>query len=498
MKRYMSIWFRHLMTDRLAIRQPELRGQAFVLAAPARGRMVIQSASTEAVQQGIVPGMVLADARALLPAVQVFDDEPLMVEKRLRHLAEWCLRYTPVAAIDLPDGLILDITGCTHLWGGEQAYLKDLVSRLRNGGYDMRAAIADTIGTAWANARYGQITPIIAPGEQAAALSPLPPAALRLESAITERLHKLGLNHVHSFMRMPRHVLRRRFGQQILDRLDQALGQALEPIEPVVPLIPYQERLPCLEPIRTATGIEIALQKLLETLCQRLYNEGKGLRKGILKCYRVDGQLQQIDIGTNRAVRNTNHLFKLFELKISGITPALGIELFVLEAPVVDDLSVQQETLWGDAYGYESTAISNLLDRLAGRIGQEAIHRYLPDEHHWPERSLRLSASYQEQPAIDWPQGQVRPVSLLPIPEPIEVTVPIPDYPPLLFRYKGQVHKIMKADGPERIEREWWIEQGLQRDYYRVEDEQGARYWLFRSGHYHEHTPEWFLHGFFA
>lgn len=496
----MSVWFRHLMTDRLAIRQPELKNQAFVLVAPERGRMLIRSSSPAAIRKGIVPDMALADARAIQPGLQVFDHEPLMQEKRLLHLAEWCLRFTPVAAIDPPDGLILDISGCAHLWGGEAAYLKDVAGRLTKGGYHVRAAIADTVGAAWAVARYGTVSPIVGPGEQAAALAPLPPAALRLDITTAERMHKLGLTRLDSFIHMPRTILRRRFGQQLLDRIGQALGTAAEPVDPVVPAVPYQERLPCPEPIRTATGIEIALQKLLEMLCKRLLREGKGLRKCVLKCYRVDGQLQQIEAGTNAPVRNINHLFKLLGIKIGSIYPALGIELFVLEAPVVEALTKQQETLWLDNAGREATAIANLLDRLAGRVGQQAIHRYLPDEHHWPERSFREAGTLQEKPATAWPTYPLRPLSLLPQPEPVKVSVPIPDYPPMLFIYKGKVHKIRKADGPERIEREWWIEQGQQRDYYCVEDESGARYWLFRSGHYREQEqqPEWFLHGFFA
>lgn len=297
---------------------------------------------------------------------------------------------------------------------------------------------------------------------------------------------------------MPGAMLRRRFGPLLLERLAQALGQIPEPIQSIQPIEPYQERLPCLEPIRTALGIEIALKKLLEALCLRLLKEGNGLRKAIFKSYRMDGNMQQIEIGTNYPTRNVTHLFKLFELKINTISPGLGIELFMLESPVVELLSLEQETLWNMGQGADHKVIMNLLDRIGVRVGMNAIRQYLPDEHHWPERSVKRAASLLGKNILTWRSDLPRPICLLHPPERIEVTAPIPDYPPMLFRYKGILHKVSKADGPERIEQEWWLQQGLHRDYYVVEDESGARYWLFRLGHYGEGKPEWFIHGFFA
>jgi protein ImuB len=497
MKRFLSLWFRHLTTDYLAIGQPDLAGQAFVLVAPERGRMLIKAASAEAQAIGITTGMVVADARAVFPSLLVLDDEPGLADRLLYQHARWCLRYTPVAAVHAPDGLLLDISGCPHLWGGERPYLKELVLKLRSMGYNARAAIADTIGAAWAVARYGKVTPIIEPGQQLAALHSLPPAALRLEPAIPERMQKLGLYTIGSFIAMPRSVLRRRFGQPLLDRMDQATGQCREPVEPICPPLPYQERLPCPEPVRTATAIEIALKQLLTLLCKRLVKESLGLRSASLKCYRLDGNIQQIAIGTNRPSRSVHHLLRLFELKIASIEPALGIELFLLEAPVVEALPADQETLWNQSAD-DSSSIGELLDRFAMRIGAAAIHRYLPAEHHWPERSVREAGTLEEKPATAWRKDRMRPVSLLAKPEPIEVMVPLPDYPPLQFRYQGKLHKRVKADGPERIEQEWWLSEGEHRDYYAIEDEEGRRYWVFRSGHYRQADPEWFIHGFFA
>ena len=497
-KRYVSIWFRHLLTDRWVIRNPEQKDIPFVLAAPERGRMVIKASSTDAEKQGILTGMVLADARAVLPELQVFEDRPELGGKLLTALAEWCLRYTPTVAVDLPNGLILDITGCAHLWGSERAYLKDIISRLRGSGYDIRAAVADTIGTAWAICRYGRITPVIESTGQAEALATLPPAALRLDNATLERMNKLGFYEIGGFINLPRSVLRRRFGQDLLNRLDQALGNVIENIDPVCPIEPFQERLPCLEPIRTAPAIEIAVHKLLEILCKRLAKENKGVRKAIFKGFKMDGGNHQVEIGTNSASCNLEHLFKLFQLKISILQPDLGFELFILECPVVEELDVVQETLWNISGTSDQIEIAELLDRLVGRGGMDIVHRYLPDEHYWPERSIRTACSLQEKSQFTWRTDRPRPVSLLARPELIQVTAPVPDYPPMLFRYKGELHKIKKADGPERIEQEWWIEEGLHRDYYCVEDQNGARFWIFRLGHYGENNPEWFIHGFFS
>jgi protein ImuB len=498
-KRFVTIWFRHLLTDWMTVRRPALQNLPFVFAAKDHSRLIITAANKLAGEQGIICGMAVADAKAIFSELQVIDDMPGKAVKLLKALGEWCIRYTPIIAVDLPDGLILDVSGCTHLWGGERPYLKEIVNRLRSKGYDVRAAMADTIGAAWAISRFGQLTPIIESYEHATALLPLPPVALRLEPATVQRMQKLGLTTINSFINMPRSVLRRRFGEGFLLRLEQALGQEEEPVIPLRPIQPYEERLPCLEPICTATGIEIAINKLLAMLCQRLKQEGKGLRTAILKCYRIDGKTISVDIGTNRASYHIPHLFKLFELKISLIEPALGIELFTLEAPKVEDVDLVQEALWAGKPGLDNLNIAELLDRLAGKVGADAIHRYLPDEHYWPERSVKHATSLQEKPAINWGNGKPRPIQLLPKPELIEVTAPIPDYPPMLFIYKGKRHQIKKADGPERIEREWWLESGEHRDYYYVEDENGQRYWLFRSGHYAGHKPhQWFIHGFFA
>lgn len=498
-KRYVSIWFRHLTTDWLSLKRPALQEVPFVFTHKDRGRLVITATNRLAEVQGLVTGMTIADAKAIVCELEVVDDIPGLEMKLLKALGDWCIRYTPSIAPDPPNnGLILDVTGCAHLWGGEQVYLKQIVTKLRSKGYDVRAAMADTIGTAWAIARFGKISPIIESGDQTSLLS-LPAAALRLEPTILDKLHKLGLRTVGSFINMSRSALRRRFGTELLLRLNQALGNEDEPMQLLKQVEPYQERLPSLEPIKTAIGIEIAIKRLLETLCKHLKADGKGIRNAVLTCYRIDGKIVKADIGTSQASYNVTHLYGLFELKIASIEPALGIELFVLEATKVDDVDPIQEKLWAANPGLNNTNVAELLDRIAGKISVNVIRRYLPAERYWPERSIKPALSLKEQATSDWCTDRPRPTHLLSQPEQIEVTAPIPDYPPMLFRYKGKVHQIKKADGPERIEREWWLDKGEHRDYYNVEDEEGNRYWLFRSGHYTgDKSNRWFIHGYFA
>jgi protein ImuB len=470
---------------------------------------------------------VAADAKAILPSLEVIDDQPDLSLSLLKRMAEWCIRFSPCVAVDGEDGLIMDASGCTHLWGGDRSYLDDISKRFGMHGYSILVAIADTIGAAWAVARYGKEKFIVEPGQQGAALLSLPAAALRLDDETVDRLNKLGLREVKDFIGMPRSALRRRFGgtsesrevrksgrqnpnqentfglsdfrsSGLIKRINQALGIEQEFIQPVHEPSPYEERLPCLEPIVTATGIEIALRRLLETLCDRLRKEGRGIRTALLKCYRIDGKTEQVEIGTIRASHHVEHLFRLFELKISSIEPGLGIELFMLEAKKVEEHFSLQSAIWNHGlHGLMDERISELLDRLTCKIGNNVIRRYLPAEHYWPERSVKAASSLDEEAATTWKAERPRPLQLLARPEPIVVTAPIPDYPPMNFRYKGKLHTIKKADGPERIEQEWWIEQGQHRDYYYVEDEEGCRYWLFRLGHY-DSSYKWFVHGYFV
>ncbi|KQM69639.1 nucleotidyltransferase [Pedobacter sp. Leaf216] len=498
-KRYMSIWFSTLLTDWIRIKRPALKALPLVFSDKAANRMIITAVSHEAALLGIHQGMPLADARAIVPGLEVIENQSHKSEKLLKAIGEWCIRYSPLVAIEEDQGLTLDISGCAHLWGGEREYLREIVNRLRGLGYYVRAAVSDTMGTAWAVSRYGKTTPIVKSGEELSALLSLPPMALRLSPLASQKLIKLGLKTVESFISMPRSVLRRRIGEESMERIEQVLGQKQERFSPIALPEVYSARLESMEPIRTRKGIELAIEKLLTQLCAHLKKDGMGIRSALLQSYRIDGKLIRTVIGTNGPSANISHLFKLFSLKIDQIEPKMGIELFTMDAAKVETLDPRQEALWMAEKGMEDQKVCELLDRLAGKVGPQAIQRYLPQPHHWPERSIKKVDSLLEPLSLPWRTDRPRPVQLLNIPEPVQVSAPIPDYPPMLFRYQGITHQVKKADGPERIEREWWLEEGEHRDYYQLEDAEGKRYWLFRSGHYSsEKTSGWFIHGFFA
>lgn len=496
--RYVSIWFCYLKTDWFASRNQQLLGKAFVCYRFSHGRMIITAANKEANEKGIYTGFVLADAKAILPDLITMEDQPEIFDKVIQKIAEWFIRYSPVVATDPPDGIMINATGCAHLWETEEKYLSDISHRLKTMGYTVRVAMAGTIGTAWAMCRYGDER-LVENGNEIHALSRLPSVSLRISDEANERLLKLGLDRVKDFFSMPISVLRRRFGNDFIKRLRQALGYESEILYPIIPIQPFYERLYCIDPIVTRSGIELALMKLLDKICEQLHKEQKGIRSVQMKMFRVDGHEQVIDIGTNKPTSNAPHLFKLFEIKLQTIVPGLGIELFTMEVTKTDDLLPVQENIWRPDMNLDDSTLTLLLDRVSNKIGESAVSRYLPLAHYWPERSFKKADSLSETTGIQWTKNKIRPLRILADPEPVSVAAPVPDYPPMLFRHKGKIHKIIKADGPERIEQEWWIAEGLYRDYYHVEDEQGNRYWLFRSGQYENgNNVSWFLHGYCA
>lgn len=497
-KRFVTLWFPHLLTDWMERHQTELKQREFVLYAPERGRMIVQAVSQAAAAKGIRRGSAVADCRAIFPQLRALEYPVGKAETLLEALALWCLRYTPVVGVDLPDGLVLDCSGCTHLWGGETAYLNDIVRRLQQFGYAVRAAMADTFAAAWAVSRYGKHATKVALGESLPAVMTLPPEALRLEPKLVSHLRKVGFERIGQFAHLPRVALRKRFGTHVLLRLDQVAGLEPESFVPVQPPKRYVVQLPCLEPVRTPKAIEWGMERLLELLCTSLEQEGKGLRIATLRGYRVDGDVQQLRIGTHLPSRHVPHLLKLFTLKLDQFEPDLGFESFELEANTVEPVVFDQTAIWVETHAVDTKAVAELLDKFISKHGTTVVHRYLPEEHYWPERSYQLARSLQDLKTTAWRTDQPRPIHVLKIPHVIDVTVPLPDYPPMLFFYKGHRHHIVKADGPERMEQEWWIEQGEFRDYYCVEDTAGKRYWIFRSGHMDSGRSRWYVHGFFA
>lgn len=498
-KRFVFIWFRHLLTDWQVRKHPELGTVPFAFTLPSKGREVIIACNEICERSGVYVGMALPDARTMEPFIQRIEGKDKLSDQLLDALAGYCMRYSPNITVMAPEGLGLDVTGCAHLWGGEAAYLKHIVTSLRSLGYDVRAAMADTIGAAWAVSRYGVERPIIQSGTQKDALALLPPAALRLDEAITQRLKRLGLKKICQLYNIPRGHLVRRFGETIALRLSQALGEIPENLVYKPFHEPFVENLMTPEGVATAEGIAAALSNLLEQTCQRLQNEHKGVRYLVFDCFRVDGDVQTVEVGTSKPSQNPVHLFRLFSDKLDKIEPALGIEQFRLTASQTEKVDKVQDSLLNDRSGMDETEVKEMVDRLSNRFDPTQVYCFRPLERHWPENSIKAVPFADVPKEAEWRKNPLRPVTLLKRPEPIEVTALLPDYPPVFFKHKNNMHLVSKADGPERIEQEWWIKGGPPRDYFKLEDEQGQRFWVFRDGQYSsDKPPSWYLHGYFA
>ena len=242
----------------------------------------------------------------------------------------------------------------------------------------------------------------------------------------------------------------------------------------------------------------MALQNLLEKITAQLKRDGMGIRQAVFTGFKTGHEPVQIEVGTQLAVQDPRRVFRLFEIKLEALSVEPGIDSFLLDIPRTDPVKEKQEKIWQGSAERNSEELAELIDRISNKFGAHRISRFLPDEHHWPERAYQKTNPLFGVEQVQWPSMD-RPVVLLSVPEEIQVSVPVPDYPPLLFRHKGQVYEIIQADGPERIEQEWWLQEGLARDYYIVEDKNGQRYWLFRSGYYASGSkPSWFLHGYFG
>jgi protein ImuB len=291
--------------------------------------------------------------------------------------------------------------------------------------------------------------------------------------------------------------LTERFAAEPVQRLDQALGVVDEPISPIAPVPAHEARLACLEPVTTREGLETGLMAVLEDLCAGLTQAGEGARQLTLACYRVDGTMARIRVGTSRPSRWINSLFRLFLEKIDEVDPGFGIEVIAVSATRVEALKASQEN-W-QTRGGDGAGLAELVDRLDNRFGFGRIVRPVPRQSWLPEGAVEDAAPFAAPETPEWPPARQRPLRLLQVPEPVEATALVPDDPPLQFIRRGKAYRVRSADGPERLEGEWWQRDEPPRDYYQVEDEHGRRYWLYRQGLYGGgETPRWFLHGEFA
>ncbi len=441
--------------------------------------------------------MKLAQAQALVPGLMVFDADPEGDAAELVRLAEWCLRYAPLAAADVPDGLWIDVSGSAHLHGGEARLLRDLVRRLGDQGLRARAAVADNPAVAHAEARFaaGGVVP---PG--ASVLADLPIEALRLPVEVAADLRLMGFDRVGPLAAAARAPLVRRFGPLLALRLDQAAGTVFEPIVPVVPAALIQDRLGFVEPLMTAEAFSIVIARLVASVCGDLERTGQGARRLDLLFERVDGSVQAIRVGTARPVRDARHLGRMLDERLERVDPGPGVEAMRLVVAVAEPLGFVQAA--SSLVARSTPDIAPLVDRLANRLGEAAVYRIAPVESDVPERSVRRVGALAAV-AGGWPADLPRPVRLLDPPQPVEAMALLPDHPPIAFTWRRVRHRVRHADGPERIAGEWWKrdrEWFSVRDYFRVEDEDGRRFWLFRRGNGSDAETgdmRWFLHGFF-
>lgn len=491
-RRYLILWLPHWPAERWARAFRRRGGESlkgpFALITSGQGGIRLTGVNREAEQTGLSPGMTLADARALVPGLAVTEAEPEADRKALVELADWCSRYAPWTATDGMDGIRIDITGSAHLLGGEAALLSDLLGRLAATGLSARGAIAETPGAGWAIARYAK-GGVIADGDVCAALANLPVAALRLDEGTVQALSRVGVRRIGELARLPRAPLALRFGAGTLRRLDQAFGRAAEPISPQREPAQFRVRLAFAEPVARREDIEMATRHLLEALTKELEDVGHGVRQLDLVIYRVDGDCRRIRIGTATPNRTVAHLLRLLREHFDRIDPGFGIEVMALEAHGVQPMTPQQ------GMGEEEGVLDALVDRLRNHLSPREAVNLIPVDSHVPERALAiLPAERPGSSSVAWPSRGERPVSLLLAPERVEAPAGEPAEAPCWFIWRRVVRTIVEAEGPERIAPEWWrLPPGMEtRDYWRLTDAMGRRYWLYRD------PAGWYLQGLLA
>lgn len=454
--------------------------------------------------------MTITKARALAPELAVVDADPEDDLEGLRRLALWAgRRYSPHCAPDPPDGIWIDVTGCAALFGSERLLVRDLHRRIAASGMAAQIAVADTPGCAHAVARHVPAgRPIvIEPGKARGAITLLPVAALRIEPGVAVELARMGFARVEQLIAEPHAPLVKRFGKQLYRRLDQALGLVPEPIEPIFAARVPRVRRGLLEPIATAEAFATVIADLVGELGGQLAADGVGARRLDLFFERVDGEHQAIRVGTAAPTRDPRHLAKLLCAGIETIDPGLGIEAMTLVAPLVEPLSpVQSEGIVSG--GKRGPDLPALVDALANRFGARKLYRVSPRASAMPEREIGLVSALAKPSAAGWDDDLPRPARMIVPPEAVEVTAMLPDHPPAMFVWRGKRYRVAQADGPERLQGEWWRHAGHEaempyavRDYFQVETVGGGRYWLFRLGdgeHVATGPMRWFIHGAFA
>jgi protein ImuB len=510
-RRYLSLWLCRLATDRLTRQSQRQVDRPLALVGSVKNARLLIAINDAAARLGLRAGMSFADACAICPTLDWAETAPEEDARVLDGVAGWCERYTPLVGIHPPDGLIFDVTGVAHLFGGEAALARDLLTRLKAQTFHARIGVADTVGAAWAAARHGK-TPIIQAGETEEALASLPLSALRLAPEIRDGLVQLGLKTVGDIMARPRAPLTARFGAELMQRLDQAVGREEEPITPRLPVPSFSVEQGFPEPLLRDEDLTAVLARLTERLCDLLEKRGQGARQMLVSFFGVGGTVNRIQIGTSGPLRDASRLNRLFTDKfaLGQWDNEFGYDRIRLAALETGMLVPAQKDL---SCGEDGPELAHLIDRLTVRLGALRVLRFMAQDSHVPEQeSVVIPAAsadeFAQLPPTSSPQGRgevadslapARPLRLFERPERIDVIAEVPDSPPVKFRWRRVAYDVARVEGPERIAMPWWCEgkRVLTRDYFRVETRDGARFFLYREGLYGETAhPSWYLHGF--
>ncbi len=503
MRRFLSLWLRRLATDRIARHDKET---PLAVAGPVGNAQLLTAVNDAAARLGLVAGLPLADAHAMFPTLAVAEADAAADAALLAQIASWCLRYTPLVGLAPPDGLTLDLTGCAHLFDGEEKLRRDLMLRLKAFGFQARAAIADTVGAAHALARHGKLA-IAPPGGQREVLAQLPLAGLRLEPEVVQGLKQSGFTCIGALYPLPRAPLAARFGLELWLQLDHALGRQGEAITPGLPAPRFTVERAFAEPLVRMEDVLTVAEELAGRLTALLAERGQGARGLELLLFRLDGRMQRLTAGTSRPLRDAAFIRRLFADRLTACEdeydPGFGYDLVRLCAGETEALEAAQAGLSGDN---DDEALARLTDRLTARLGEHQVLRLVEQDTHIPEAActaLPARTVRKAAPAPLPPQDTLlaeRPLRLFARPQPLddEAVATVPDGPPIRFRWRRIVHDVIASEGPERIAMEWWRGAGgPSRDYFRVACKDGARFWMYREGIVGQH-PRWFVHGLFA
>ena len=485
-----------------------------VLVAKAKGALRLCAVDARAQGMGLAPGLTLADARALHPGLIVAEMDEAADRHWLQRLARHCIGWSPRVAVLPPDGITLDITGSEHLFGGEAGLVAQVDDSFADMGMAVRIAVAGTAHAAQALARHASL-PI---GDERTALRALPVAALELSEDAALALRRAGLKTIGDLAARPAASIASRFGASAVTALRRILGDEQAPIDPLAHPDPLHFERRFAEPVALQSSVAACFLDLLREAARTLEERSLGGRRFVLTLFRSDGARHRLAIETSLPTRDPAPVMRLFDERIAALAdpldPGFGYDRIILFLPVTEPLAARQPTL--DGSEADEQALADLIDRLSTRLGPGSLRRLVPNDSHVPEQAqLALPAIEARAPAC-WPapppgEPPLRPLFLFDPPQPVEVIAEVPDGPPHRFRWKRKLHEVRLYEGPERIASEWWRRKngeapgkgGLTRDYYRIEDARGRRYWIFRHGLYSEKPdprqgPKWYLHGLFA